>query len=228
MLWEAIGDGAYIQVARESSIAQLKSQKRTLDHDSDILDLTSPEKSAKKVITYGRVSKLASKAPDTLDAEEITFLHTSRTGPVKPALRCRVSQSSVDMKGSGLRATTKIRPGEIIIVESPFLIVDYPPPQSQIDKQYQNLSGIERLMFHSFKSKSSSELNNKLSDIIANNVIPLGFGTGIDGKEEVEGEPTRSGMFQYICRVNHSCVPNARWTWREEEHRMGERYHYIV
>jgi hypothetical protein len=227
MLWSAIGDGAYIQVAGESSNAHLKNQKRTFDHDPDILDLTSPNKSVRKA-SSSRVSEQASVAPNTLHVDEISVHQTGRTGPFKPALRCRVSQSSIDEKGSGLRATTKIRPGEIIIVESPFLIIDYPPPQSQIDKQYQNLSGIERLMFHSFKSKSASELNNKLSDIIANNVIPLGFGTGIDGKEEVEGEPTRSGMFQYICRVNHSCVPNARWTWREKGHRMGERYHYIV
>jgi hypothetical protein len=23
----------------------------------------------------------------------------------------------------------------------------------------------------------------------------------------------RDGMFEHLCRINHSCVPNARWDW---------------
>jgi hypothetical protein len=29
-------------------------------------------------------------------------------------------------------------------------------------------------------------------------------------------------MFRHICRVNHSCAPNSRWTWHDDLGKMGE------
>jgi hypothetical protein len=219
MLWSAIGDGAYIKVTDQSSIAKLESQKRKADHDPDpdIVDVTGHQKPSRKGST--------SRTPIPTEDDEITILETAPTAPAarfKQAPKCRVSQSSIDSKGLGLRATTKLRAGDIIVVERPFLIVDYPPPVSQIEKQYDSLSAIERLLFHSFHAKSNGEVNHKVSDIITNNVIPLGSGSGVEGEEVNEGEPTRSGMFRYICRVNHSCVPNARWTWHDDQRQMGK------
>jgi hypothetical protein len=200
MLWSAIGDGAYIAVQADSSYDQLHRNKRK----ADSLDATG---SSSKRATSPNKLELSTK-------DDITFLGTTVSDPIKPVAKCRVSQSKIDKQGMGLRATTIIEPGETIITERPFLVVDYPPPESSIYQAYRDLSEIERLIFHSFNGKPNTrESKQKVTDIIANNVIPLG------GAED--GEPTRSGMFQYICRINHSCVPNARWTWVSDTSSMG-------
>jgi hypothetical protein len=200
MLWSAIGDGAYIAVQAESSIDLLHRNKRK----TDSLDATGS--SSKRATSPNRL--------EVSTTDNITFLGTTLSDPIKPVARCSVSQSKIDKQGMGLRATTIIEPGQTIIIERPFLVVDYPPPESSIYQAYRDLSEIKRLLFHSFNGKPDTmESKQKVTDIIANNVIPLG------GSEV--GEPTRSGMFQYICRINHSCVPNARWTWLNDSGSMG-------
>lgn len=49
------------------------------------------------------------------------------------------------------------------------------------------------------------------------NTIPLW--TAEDNVEEDESE---MGMFEVLCRVNHSCVPNAGWRWDAERRVMSE------
>lgn len=196
MLWSAIGDGAYIAVQAVSSIDRLHQNKRKVD---------APD-------ATGSSSKRANNpsAPKESRTDDITFLGTTVADQVKPIPKCRVSRSKIDKQGMGLRATTIMEPGEIIIAERPFLIVDYPLPERQVHRAYRELSEVERLIFHSFNGKPSTrEPIQKIPKIIANNVIPLA------GPED--GEPTQSGMFQYICRINHSCVPNARWTWLNDK-----------
>ena len=203
MLWSAIGDGAYIAVQADSSNGQLPRNKRK----ADSLDATGT--SCKKATSSDQPRR-----PESSRTDDITFLGSTIPDPVKPVLRCRVSQSIIDKQGMGLRATTIIQPGETITSEHPFLVVDYPPPESSIHQAYRDLSEIERLLFDSFNGKPNTrESKQNVTDKIANNVVPLG------GSED--GEPTRSGMFQYICRVNHSCVPNARWTWVSDTSSMG-------
>jgi hypothetical protein len=203
MLWSAIGDGAYIAVQAESSLDQLHRNKRK----ADSIDATGT--SCKKATSSDQPSR-----PESSRTDDITFLGTTIPDLIKPIAKCRVSQSKIDKQGMGLRATTIIQPGETITSEHPFLVVDYPPPKLQIHQAYRDLSEIERLLFHSFNGKPNTrESKHMVTDIITNNVIPLG------GAED--GEPTRSGMFQYICRINHSCVPNARWTWLSDTSSMG-------
>jgi hypothetical protein len=203
MLWSAIGDGAYIAVQADSSYDQLHRNKRK----ADSLDATGS--SSKRPTSPDHASR-----PEISTSDDITFLGSTIPDPFKRVLRCRVSQSKIDKQGMGLRATTIIQPGETITSEHPFLVVDHPPSERQINQAYRGLSEVEHLIFHSFNGKPNMmKSHRKIPDIVANNVIPLG---GSDG-----GEPTRSGMFQYICRVNHSCVPNARWTWSSETSSMG-------
>jgi hypothetical protein len=203
MLWSAIGDGAHIAVSADSSIDILQRNKRK----ADSLDATGS--SINRATRPHHPSR-----PEISTTDDITFLGTTIPDPVKPIPKCRVSQSVIDNKGMGLRATTIIQPGEIIVTEQPFLVVDFPPPESPIYQAYRDLSAVERLIFHSFHGKPNiGQSKQTVPDIIVNNVIPLG------GSED--GEPTRSGMFQYICRINHSCVPNARWTWLNDTSSMG-------
>jgi len=203
MLWSAIGDGAYIAVQAESSIDLLHRNKRK----GDSLDATGS--SSNKATSSNQSSR-----PELSTKDDITCLGTTIPHPVKPIFKCRVSKSRIDKQGMGLRATTMIEPGGTIITERPFLVVDHPPSERQIHQAHSGLSEVEHQIFHSFNGKPNMRKSHqKIPDIIANNVIPL-------GASDV-GEPTRSGMFQHICRINHSCVPNARWTWSGQTSSMG-------
>jgi len=170
MLWSAIGDGAYIAVQGVSSIDRLHQNKRKVD---------APD-------ATGSTSKRANNpsAPKESRTDDITFLGTTVADPVKPIPKCRVSRSKIDKQGMGLRANTNIEPGEIIIAERPFLVVDYPLLEPQIQQAYQDLSKAERLVFRSFNGKRTMrECKQRISEIIANNVIPLG--------ESEDGKPTQ-------------------------------------
>lgn len=205
MLWSSIGDGVYIAVDDGSSRARPRQKKRKASVDIELHDGTQ----------YWSKQDSGSTAPKSSEIDDITLVETGFLGSFTPIPRCRVSQSAISQGGMGLRATVAIEPGEVIVAEKPFITVDYPPENSQIRQQHGYLSAAERLLFGSFKAKSATEVDNTISDIIANNVIPL-------GASSEDGEPTRSGMFRYICRINHSCVPNARWTWMSNRNEMGE------
>lgn len=205
MLWSSIGDGDYIAVQEQSSNDRLHQKKRKADE----LDATGS--SSKRPTAFSQ-----SERPEVSTKDDITFLRTDFPEPIKPVSKCHVSQSIIDKQGMGLRASVNIKSGDIIITENPFIVVDFPPLESQVGQVYQDLSGVERLLFHSFNGKPTRGhlSNRKIPEIITNNVIPLGV-------SEEDDEPTQSGMFQHICRINHSCVPNARWTWMDETSSMG-------
>lgn len=44
---------------------------------------------------------------------------------------------------------------------------------------------------------------------------------------EGQAEQGTAGMFEYICRVNHSCTPNSAWSWDNEAQSM-RRFRFQV
>jgi len=53
--------------------------------------------------------------------------------------------------------------------------------------------------------------------------IKLGVGSmmAVGREAGLPGAPY-SGMFEMICRVNHSCSPNTGWRWDEPAQELGE------
>ena len=146
-----------------------------------------------------------------------------------PNAQSRCAIRPIPGKGLGVIATTNILQGQAIITESPFLTVDHPPHTQQVMSRLSRLSQRSQDLFHSFKPTLAPYHSNRLIDIVATNVIPLGGDLiddldneviAIDADGEVE-DRCRSGLFETICRVNHSCAPNAQWTWFESGN-MGE------
>jgi hypothetical protein len=161
---------------------------------------------------------------------------TKQEQPIEPILptptpdapsRCAIRP--IPGKGLGVIATTNLTQGQAIITESPFLTVDHPPHTLQITSRLSRLPQKSQDLFHSFKPTLAPHHPNRLVDIVATNVIPLGGDViedldddviAIDADGEVE-DRCRSGLFETICRVNHSCAPNSQWTWYESGN-MGE------
>jgi len=146
-----------------------------------------------------------------------------------PNAQSRCDIRPIPGKGLGVIATTSILQGQAIITESPFLTVDHPPHTQQVMSRLSRLSQRSQDLFHSFKPTLAPYHPNRLIDIVATNVIPLGGDLiddldneviAIDADGEIE-DRCRSGLFETICRVNHSCAPNAQWTWFESGS-MGE------
>jgi hypothetical protein len=129
-------------------------------------------------------------------------------------------------KGLGVIATTNISQGQAIVTESPFLIVDHPPNLHQVKSRLGKLPTDLQNLFHTFNPSLSPHHTDKIVDVIATNVIPLGDEPLINLDDEIlpldaDGEVEqrcRSGLFKTICRVNHSCTPNSRWTWFDAGH----------
>jgi hypothetical protein len=161
---------------------------------------------------------------------------TKQEQPIAPILppptsdaQSRCAIRPIPGKGLGVIATTNLTQGQAIITESPFLTVDHPPHTLQITSRLSRLPQKSQDLFHSFKPTLAPHHPNRLVDIVATNVIPLGGDViedldddviAIDADGEVE-DRCRSGLFETICRVNHSCAPNSQWTWYESGN-MGE------
>jgi hypothetical protein len=129
-------------------------------------------------------------------------------------------------KGLGVIATANITQGQAIVTESPFLMVDHPPNLHQVKSRLAKLPSDLQNLFHTFNPSLSPHHTHKIVDVIVTNVIPLGDEPLINLDDEIlpldaEGEVEqrcRSGLFETICRVNHSCTPNSRWTWFDAGH----------
>jgi hypothetical protein len=173
----------------------------------------------------------AAERPTTVKPESI-----EQQLPVEPILpaptpdaQSRCTICPIPGKDLGVIATTNITQGQAIITESPFLTVDHPPHTLQITSRLSRLPQKSQDLFHSFKPTLAPHHPNRLIDIVTTNVIPLGGDLiedldddviAIDADGEVE-DRCRSGLFETICRVNHSCAPNSQWTWYESGN-MGE------
>lgn len=127
----------------------------------------------------------------------------------------------VPSKGLGIIATSDIARGQAIVTEAPFLMVDYPPNIHQVTSRLAKLPTNLQSLFSTFNPSLSPHHTNRTVDIIATNVIPLGEEPLVDLEDEIlpldadleVEQRCRSGLFKTICRVNHSCLPNSRWTW---------------
>lgn len=106
-------------------------------------------------------------------------------------------------KGFGLRATSDIKNGQVIVHESPLLIVT-DSDISGVPALFDALSDEERRICLSFPWTTESE--DPFVGMISTNFIPH---TGPNGEDQ-------SAIFEYISRTNHSCCPNSHWYWDNE------------
>jgi hypothetical protein len=148
----------------------------------------------------------------------------------------------VPLKGLGLRATKQIKRGETILAEKPFLTYPHSAEPQEIFEIFSSLPSERKKLLLSFtlrgrESGDGMSLQEKVADILGMNAIPIWIEgeisddldkmTLLEAKEkekaqdedaetddEREGGKSNSmGIFATICRINHSCVPCAGWSW---------------
>lgn len=123
--------------------------------------------------------------------------------------RCKASIRPTTGKGEGLFATSAIGPSGLVLSQAPFAEFEMPLTSAGVEQALHAIDDEGRDLFWSFGGIGQEE--GKDVDIAESSMIPF------------EGE-MRGGMFETICRINHSCSPNARWVWRPQEGKMGESH----
>jgi hypothetical protein len=192
-------------------------------------DISSDVESEEYLEKTSLVNDVQDKAETNLKVDQSTITVREVFDPPAQADAHRYEIREVPNKGLGLIATVHIGQGEVIIAESPFLVVDHPPLRQQIRRRIAELSPADKDLVHTFKPSLGSRWSSRLVDIIATNVIPLGGEPLEDEDDDIipldeNGEPERhhlSGLFKSICRVNHACLPNSQWTWLAASNQLG-------
>ena len=123
-------------------------------------------------------------------------------------------------KGKGLVATSRLPAGTILIEESPLITTNEINPVREVASEFRRLNDEQKnqvLSLHDpgpasqhgrilqFGFTDVNELEKKVARIFLLNCLGLCHGEAYLGN--------RRGLYDVVSRINHSCAPNAVWTW---------------
>jgi len=123
-------------------------------------------------------------------------------------------------KGEGLVASANLVPGTIIVEEKPLIVVDSAFAVIQVLPKFQALSDDKKTAVMAlydpgdelntkYLHLSQDEIDRKAMRIFEANCIAL--------CSHQEMNINKSGLYQTISKINHSCSPNVIWTWIKED-----------
>lgn len=201
------------RAARRPPLARAQRE----DSDEPIMLLEAPS-----ALRPPRIAS-QSAASSWIDPSKVEFdpLHQ----PLPPEAACRSVR--YPGKGLGLQAIRDVRRGEEVIREKPFFKFTHPITSIELYERRRQLALRERALFLSFTGTVNDEPDEWVN-IAETNCIDLRNG-GDDDESIVVDELAKStvkerwaGLFEHICRINHSCAPNTRWHWDDESSQLGE------
>ena len=123
-------------------------------------------------------------------------------------------------KGQGLVASRKLYPGTIICTEKPLIMVNTVCAVNEIYPVFKSLHEDKKTALMSlfdpgdvlnskYRLLTQDETERKVLRIFEANSISL------CGHQEMN--INKSGLYQTISKINHSCSPNVIWTWVKED-----------
>lgn len=113
----------------------------------------------------------------------------------------------VEGKGLGMIAARDIAPGTFLLAEIPILVVQKAETDAAIDAKVDALSSENKGKFFALSAYMDEEgesLKFRIMDCNAFSIM----------------DETASGIFETASRINHSCVPNSQYGWRESIGRL--------
>lgn len=103
------------------------------------------------------------------------------------------------------------------MVERPFIRFKHEVVPHEIKAHFDNLSASKQRLFRSFTGNAGYQ--DKLVDIAETNALQLPSKNLSNDDEREWG-----GICKHICRINHSCRPNAGWSWDDERGEMCKHF----
>ncbi|WWD04113.1 hypothetical protein V865_002179 [Kwoniella europaea PYCC6329] len=143
--------------------------------------------------------------------------------PIPPGSLCKMT--TFDGKNLGLVSTQKIEKGTLILKEAPFATIPVAHKDEDLTHQhifpvYTTLNKAQRNLFRSLHRRTDENAHpDEIVNIVEINSIPL--------QPDCSSEVRFLGLFETISRLNHSCCPNAGWTWYENEQMLQITVSYI-
>ncbi|WWC95341.1 hypothetical protein V866_002203 [Kwoniella sp. B9012] len=135
------------------------------------------------------------------------------------------TMTTFDGKNLGLVSTRKIEKGTLILKEVPFATIPVAHKDEDLTHQhifpvYTSLTKAQRNLFRALHRRTDENAHpDEIVNIVETNSIPL--------QPDCVSEVRFLGLFETISRLNHSCCPNAGWTWYEDE-QMLHLYAYTT
>ena len=123
-------------------------------------------------------------------------------------------------KGQGLVANRKLYPGTIICTEKELIVVNTAGAVNEIYPVFQSLNEDKKEavlslfdpgdeLYPMFRLLTQDETERTVLRIFQTNCIDL--------CSHQEMNINKSGLYQTISKINHSCSPNVVWTWVKED-----------
>jgi len=124
-------------------------------------------------------------------------------------------------KGEGLVASANLVPGTIIVAEKPLIVVESDFAVIQVLPKFQSLPDDKKAAVMSLYDpgeKLNSKYHQRLSQDENNlKVMRIFEANSIALCSHQEMNINKSGLYQTISKINHSCSPNVIWTWIKED-----------
>lgn len=115
-------------------------------------------------------------------------------------------------KGKGLIATKSIMAGTLILFEDPLISIPKPVDEKKVLSKFNNLSESEQNNFLDLHD-CGGEMKSIWQIFRTNSMQVCGFADlGVND----------SAVYNSISRINHSCAPNAVWSWKAGNVRRQE------
>jgi len=134
----------------------------------------------------------------------------------------QVPFSIVDIsgKGQGLVATDKLVAGTILLTEKPLIVVDTAAAVHQVLPQFHALSDDQKTVVLSLYDPGEQQNPKYLlltDEEMERKVFRIFEANCIDLCSHQEMNINKSGLYQTISKINHSCCPNVVWTWIKKD-----------
>jgi len=123
-------------------------------------------------------------------------------------------------KGEGLVASANLVPGTIIVAEKPLIVVESDFAVIQVLPKFQSLPDDKKAAVMSLYDpgdKLNSKYQHFSQDENDRKVMRIFEANSIALCSHQEMNINKSGLYQTISKINHSCSPNVIWTWIKED-----------
>jgi len=174
----------------------------------------------KKKSDKKRRQKLAENNTSIHHDEVVASNPPTNNNHVQSVAESLFSLVDIPGKGEGLVASANLIPGTIVVMEKPLIVVDTVFAVIQVLPKFQALSDDKKTAVMALYDPGD-ELNSKYrhlsQDEIDKKVLRIFEANSIDLCSHQEMNINKSGLYQTISKINHSCSPNVIWTWIKED-----------